>query len=140
MAREKKTTKEINFRKLTKNTTWVSIIVIVLVAICIYVIMFIAAAAFGGYLINSKLDSEIDSSEHMADIFRSKDISEEKAYELLDREGRDYYIIDTETDEVIHSVGDVERFTDDQLISDDLLSAGDIKLYSNANAGFFFFF
>ena len=137
MAREKKTAKEINFRKITRSTTWVSIVVIIFVAICIYAIMFVAAAAFGGYLLNTKLESEIEGSEHMAEIFKSKDISEEKIYELLDREGRDYYVVDTETDEVIHSVGEVKRFTDSELLSDDLLNTNDLQLYTDSNVGFF---
>ena len=137
MAREKRTKKEINFRKLTRNTSWISIVVIVIVSIFIYVGIAFSAAAFGGYIINTKLDTEFESAQHMADVLKSESISEERAYELLDRESRDYYVIDTLTGEVIHSKGEVRRFAENEKVLGDFINAGEKELYTDTDLSFF---
>jgi len=137
MSKKGKSKKEINFRKLTRNTSWISIVVIVFVSMCVYGIISIAAASFAGYIVTEKLDSEIDSAEKMADLYRSSDLTEERKYMLLNMEGRDYYILDTVTDEVVHSRGTVERFTDHDIIKAEVISPDGFQLYSHAEYAFF---
>ncbi len=137
MTKKGKSQKEINFKKLTRNTSWISIVVIIFVSICVYAIISLAAASFSGYIVTAKLGTEMDSAERMIDLYRSKDIDGERKTELLNMEERDYYILDTVSDEVIQSRGTVERFTDNDIVRADVLSADGFRLYSKAEYSFF---
>ena len=137
MAKKGRSQKEINFKKLTRNTSWISIVVIIFVSMCVYAIISVAAASFSGYIVTAKLGTEMDSAERMIDLYRSKDIDGDRKTELLNMEDRDYYILDTASDEVIHSRGTVERFTDNDIVRADVLSADGFRLYSKAEYSFF---
>lgn len=99
-------TKQKRIRKLKKNHSWLFLIVFVLLTTVIAALLVAFLEAMVDYVVESKISGEYESVTYMADLYNNKAMfSDEKAlYSLLDTEGRDYFIKDSNGN-VLHSKG-----------------------------------
>ena len=128
-----KKSKEINYRKLTRNNVWVGLVAL-FAAVCIHVVLLLATSILLTYIVESKIQSEIDSIHGMVAIYENSVVPKEELYALLDKKGREYFITDGEG-KVLHSKGQIEAFDSSNSISWQSFN-DNVTYYSNSNIGF----
>ncbi len=136
--------KEINYRKLTKMGSWAGFFFVILMGLIVIIMLIISISAFMEYMINEKLQSQFAT---MATLVTQYENADEKslntALKFLDHGGHDYYILDSETGEVIHSKGEVVLFSGDERmidIDDDSVKiegwSSTLSFYTETDIGF----
>lgn len=128
-----KKSKEINYRKLTRNNVWVGLVAL-FAAVCIHVVLLLATSILLTYIVESKIQSEIDSIQGMVAIYENSVVPKEELYALLDKKGREYFITDGEG-KVLHSKGQIEAFDSSNSIRWQSFN-DNVTYYSNSNIGF----
>ena len=128
-----KKSKEINYRKLTRNNVWVGLVAL-FAAVCIHVVLLLATSILLTYIVESKIQSEIDSIHGMVAIYENSVVPKEELYALLDKKGREYFITDGEG-KVLHSKGQIEAFDSSNSISWQSFN-DNVTYYSNSGIGF----
>ncbi len=128
-----KKSKEINYRKLTRNNVWVGLVAL-FAAVCIHVVLLLATSILLTYIVESKIQSEIDSIHGMVAIYENSVVPKEELYALLDKKGREYFITDGEGN-VLHSKGQIEAFDSSNSISWQSFN-DNVTYYSNSGIGF----
>ncbi|MBR6909625.1 MAG: EAL domain-containing protein [Lachnospiraceae bacterium] len=128
-----KKSKEINYRKLTRNNVWVGLVAL-FAAVCIHVVLLLATSILLTYIVESKIQSEIDSIQGMVAIYENSVVPKEELYALLDKKGREYFITDGEG-KVLHSKGQIEAFDSSNSISWQSFN-DNVTYYSNSNIDF----
>ena len=101
MAKSKNIKKEKSFRKIKRNNSWISILFFTL-AIGLLVVLSLAFVEFlFSYAVDTKASGEYESIKYMARLYNSNaDIEEAEKYKLLNEEGREYFIIDKNGEEI----------------------------------------
>ena len=128
-----KKSKEINYRKLARNNVWVGLVAL-FAAVCIHVVLLLATSILLTYIVESKIQSEIDSIHGMVAIYENSAVPKEELYALLDKKGREYFVTDGEG-KVLHSKGQIEAFDSSNSISWQSFN-DNVTYYSNSGIGF----
>ena len=128
-----KKSKEINYRKLTRNNVWVGLVAF-FAAVCIHVVFLLATSILLTYVAESKIQSEIDSIRDMVALYEKGNVPVEEVYAMLDKKGREYYITDGDG-RILHSKGQIEAFDSDGSISWQSFN-DNVTYYSNSKIGF----
>ncbi len=92
--REKR--KQKSFRKLKKNRSWMTILFFIIVSIVAFALFMMYVESFMFYAIETKISAEYKSVEYMARLYEKTKTDSLEAYEILNEEGRDYFITDSE--------------------------------------------
>lgn len=114
-------------RKIKKNRSWISIVILVLLHAIIGVIIYAFSCGMLSFFVQNKAFGEYDSVKYMASLYdRSvKEGKQEEIYSLLNEGGREYLIRDKEGN-TIYSQGDITFAGKRQKISTDYSIHGDV--------------
>ena len=83
-----------SFRKLKKNRSWVTILFFLIVSIVASALFMVYVESFMFYAIETKIGAEYKSIAYMARLYEENYMDGNNVFNLLNAEGRDYYITD----------------------------------------------
>ncbi|MBQ7707722.1 MAG: GGDEF domain-containing protein [Lachnospiraceae bacterium] len=86
--------KQKSFRKLKKNRSWVTILFFLIVSIVASALFMVYVESFMFYAIETKIGAEYKSIAYMARLYEENYMDGNNVFNLLNAEGRDYYITD----------------------------------------------
>ena len=97
MAKNTKRKKNKILRKARRNYIWVTVLLCVIVAVVMIVAVGLFASSMYSFIVSSKISEEYDAVSYMAKIYDlSTDEERESSLSTLDKEGRTYFIQDSD--------------------------------------------
>ncbi len=101
--KNKKTKNEKSFRKIKRNHSWISILIFTITLFLVGALGYAFVDFFFLYAVETKIAAEYDSISYMSRLY---DNHKSDNYDLLDEEGRLYFIKDKEGN-IIYQKGEI---------------------------------
>ncbi len=126
--------KEVNLRRLTRNTSWSGFVVFLVFAVFVTAGIFVAASSYISLLLETKIHAYYDEVSELVEIYENgQGQADTERYELMDSKVLDYYITD-ETGRMLHNKGEVEEVDESDLLTVDSLY-DNVYFYTKSSYG-----